>query len=59
MDSSSAGELTAEVWGTQANLCPAESWDALDPGSIQKESDLPQLADRLALSEGWSFAAPT
>ena len=34
------GELRAEVWGTQGlNLCPAESWEALDPDSIQAEYD--------------------
>lgn len=32
------GEIRAEVWGTQGlNLCPAQSWDALDPESIQAE----------------------
>ena len=32
------GELRAEVWGTQGlNLCPAESWDALDPDAIEAE----------------------
>ena len=32
------GGPTAEVWGTQGvNLCPAESWDALDPTAIQAE----------------------
>jgi hypothetical protein len=32
------GELRAEVWGSQGlNLCPAESWEALDPDAIQAE----------------------
>ena len=32
------GEIRAEVWGTQGvNLCPAESWEALDATSIQAE----------------------
>jgi haloalkane dehalogenase len=32
------GELQIEVWGTQGlNLCPAESWEALDPDSVQAE----------------------
>jgi len=32
------GEIRAEVWGTQGvNLCPAESWEALDATSIQSE----------------------
>lgn len=32
------GELHAEVWGTQGlNRCPAASWEALDPDSIQAE----------------------
>ncbi len=31
-------ELMAEVWGTQGlNLCPAESWEALDPDAIKAE----------------------
>jgi hypothetical protein len=30
--------IRAEVWGTQSlNLCPAVSWDALDPDAIQAE----------------------
>jgi pimeloyl-ACP methyl ester carboxylesterase len=34
------GELRAEVWGTQGlNLCPSNSWEALDPTSIQSEYD--------------------
>ena len=29
--------LAAEVWGTQGlNLCPTESWDALDPVAADK-----------------------
>jgi hypothetical protein len=33
-----AGELTAEVWGTQGlSSCPSESWEALDPDSIRVE----------------------
>jgi pimeloyl-ACP methyl ester carboxylesterase len=32
------GELRAEVWGTQGlNTCPAASWEAIDPDSIQAE----------------------
>ncbi len=32
------GELRAEVWGTQGvNLCPASSWEAIDPASVQAE----------------------
>ena len=32
--------MTAEVWGTQGlNLCRAESWEALDPDSIQAEHE--------------------
>ena len=32
------GEVRVEVWGTQGlNLCPAESWEALEPDSIQAE----------------------
>ena len=31
-------EIRAEVWGTQGlNLCPKESWEALDASSIQSE----------------------
>jgi hypothetical protein len=32
------GEVTAEVWGTQGlSLCPAQSWEALNPEGIQAE----------------------
>ena len=32
------GELRAEVWGTQGlNDCPAASWQAIDPESVQAE----------------------
>jgi hypothetical protein len=32
------GQIQADVWGTQGlNLCPAASWEALDPDSIQAE----------------------
>ena len=34
------GEVQVEVWGTQGlNLCPAESWDALDPDAIKEEHE--------------------
>ena len=32
------GELQIEVWGTQGlNLCPSESWEALDPDIVKAE----------------------
>jgi pimeloyl-ACP methyl ester carboxylesterase len=55
-------EIRAEVWGTQGlNLCPAASWEALDPDSIKAEYGalfIEMNGPRASVMDAGSFELP-